>query len=130
MLRILPFLLLLSASAAVAQEFEVTEEEVDFNNANIVVTGTRVRSDFDGYSASVPIAILTLAAAAQAPQAAPAPQRAKPQKICRENERRTGSHIRSGRTCKTQEQWDRDDAARDRRPLGMQIKSEEPKRAQ
>src|SRR5687768_2468899 len=108
MLSILPFLLLLSASAAVAQEFEVTEEEVDFNNANIVVTGTRIRSDFDGYSASVPIAILTLAAAAQAPQApqaAPAPQRAKPQKICRENERRTGSHIRSSRTCKTQEQW-------------------------
>jgi hypothetical protein len=55
MLKILPFLLLLSANAAVAQDFDVAEEEVDFNNANIVVTGTRVRSDFDGYNASVPL---------------------------------------------------------------------------
>jgi len=55
MRRILPFLLALSASAAVAQDFEVAEEEVDFNNANIVVTGTRVRSDFEGYSAAVPL---------------------------------------------------------------------------
>jgi hypothetical protein len=71
------------------------------------------------------IAVLTLAAAAQAPQAA-LPS-AKPQKICRENERHTGTRIRSTRTCKTQEQWDMDDAARDRRPLGLQIKSDEPK---
>ena len=55
MRRILPFLLALSASAAVAQDFEVAEEEVDFNSANIVVTGTRIRSDFDGYSSSVPL---------------------------------------------------------------------------
>ena len=73
------------------------------------------------------IAVLILAAAAQAPQVAPAPQSAKPQKICRETERHTGTRIRSIRTCKTQEQWDRDDAARDRRPLSLQIKSEEPK---
>jgi hypothetical protein len=53
--RILPFLLALSASAAVAQDFNVAEEEVDFNSANIVVTGTKVRSDFDGYSATVPL---------------------------------------------------------------------------
>jgi hypothetical protein len=55
MRRILPVLLALSASAAVAQDFEVAEEEVDFTNANIVVTGTRVRSDFEGYSSSVPL---------------------------------------------------------------------------
>ncbi len=55
MLKILPFLLAFFASAAVAQDFDVEEEEVDFNEANIVVTGTRVRSDFDGYSASVPL---------------------------------------------------------------------------
>lgn len=55
MRRILPFLLALSASAAVAQDFEVAEEEVDFNSANIVVTGTKIRSDFDGYSSSVPL---------------------------------------------------------------------------
>jgi hypothetical protein len=55
MRRILPFLLALSASAAMAQDFEVAEEEVDFNSANIVVTGSRVRSEFEGYSASVPL---------------------------------------------------------------------------
>lgn len=55
MRRILPLLLALSASAAVAQDFEVAEEEVDFNSANIVVTGTKVRSDFEGYSNSVPL---------------------------------------------------------------------------
>lgn len=55
MRRILPLLLALSASAAVAQDFEVAEEEVDFNSANIVVTGTKIRSDFDGYSSSVPL---------------------------------------------------------------------------
>lgn len=71
-------------------------------------------------------AVLTLAAA-QLPQAAAPPQRAKPQKICRENEQHTGTRIRSIRICKTQEQWDRDDEARGRRPLALQIKSEDPK---
>lgn len=55
MLKTLPFLLLLSASAAAAQDFDVSEEAVDFDNANIIVTGTKVRSDFDGYSSSVPL---------------------------------------------------------------------------
>jgi hypothetical protein len=55
MRRILPFLLVMCASAAVAQDFDVADEEVDFNNANIVVTGTKVRSDFEGYSSSVPL---------------------------------------------------------------------------
>lgn len=55
MRKILPFLLALSASAAVAQDFDVAEEQVDFNNANIVVTGTKIRSEFDGYSATVPL---------------------------------------------------------------------------
>ena len=75
------------------------------------------------------IAVLALAAA-QASQAVPAPQSAKPQKICREKEQHTGTRIRSTRTCKTQEQWDMDDAARDRRPLSLQIKNEEPKPAE
>ena len=55
MRKILPLLLALSASAAVAQDFDVAEEEVDFNSSNIVVTGSRVRSEFEGYSASVPL---------------------------------------------------------------------------
>lgn len=68
---------------------------------------------------------MLMALAAQAPQAAPPPQPAKPQRICRENERRTGSHIRSSRTCKTAEQWQMEDAARDRIPPTMQIKTEQ-----
>ncbi|WP_260483388.1 TonB-dependent receptor [Sphingomicrobium flavum] len=42
-------------TGAAAQDFEVEEEEIDFNEANIVVTGTRIRSDFEGYSDSVPL---------------------------------------------------------------------------
>ena len=75
------------------------------------------------------IAVLALAAA-QAPQAAPGAQSAKPPKVCRQNETHTGTRIRSLRTCKTQEQWDIDDAARDRRPLSLQVKSDEPKPAE
>ena len=45
----------LVGSAATAQDFEVAEEQVDFNNANIVVTGSKIRSEFDGYSSSVPL---------------------------------------------------------------------------
>lgn len=37
------------------------------------------------------------------PLAAPPP--AKPEKICRESAKQTGSHIRSGRRCKTAEEW-------------------------
>jgi hypothetical protein len=55
MRKMLPVLLALCAGAAGAQDFGVAEEEVDFNSANIVVTGTKVRSDFDGYSSSVPL---------------------------------------------------------------------------
>jgi hypothetical protein len=76
------------------------------------------------------IAVLGLAAAAQAPQAAPAPESPKAPKVCRENERHTGTRIRSSRICKTQEQWDIDDEARDRRPLALQVKSDEPKPAE
>jgi len=55
MRRILGIFLALSASAAVAQDFDVDEQDVDFNNANIVVTGSKIRSEFDGYSSSIPL---------------------------------------------------------------------------
>ena len=42
-------------TAAAAQDFDVAEEQVDFSNANIVVTGTKIRSEFEGYSSSVPL---------------------------------------------------------------------------
>ena len=67
--------------------------------------------------------LITLAA--QAPAAAPPAPLPKPQRICRENERRTGSRIRLSRTCKTAEQWQMEDAARDRIPPTMQIKTEQ-----
>jgi hypothetical protein len=51
----LPFLLAFYASTAAAQGFNVPEKDVDFGNANIVVSASRVRSDFDGYSATVPV---------------------------------------------------------------------------
>jgi hypothetical protein len=58
------------------------------------------------------------AAAEQAwPQEAPA----KPAKICRENERQTGSHIRTGRICKTAEQWQAEDEARGRVPPSLTV---------
>ena len=55
MRKILPLLLVMSASAALAQDFDVDEEEVDFNSANIVVTGSKIRSEFEGYSSSIPL---------------------------------------------------------------------------
>ena len=35
----------------------------------------------------------------------------KPAKICRESVKQTGSHIRTGRRCKTAEEWARIDGA-------------------
>ena len=55
MRRILSLLLVMSASGALAQDFDVDEQEVDFNSANIVVTGSRIRSEFEGYSSSIPL---------------------------------------------------------------------------
>lgn len=67
----------------------------------------------------------------QLAQAAPQQAPLKPERICRENEQRTGSHMRTGRVCRTKDQWDMEDAARDRIPPTMRIKTEEgPKRPQ
>lgn len=68
---------------------------------------------------------MLMALAAQAPQAAAGAPLPKPPRICRENERRTGSHIRSSRACKTAEQWQMEDAARERIPPTMKIKTEQ-----
>ena len=70
------------------------------------------------------IAFLTVLAA-QLPQAVAEPQPVKPKKICRESEHRTGSHVRSGTVCKTEEQWRIEDEARARIPLTLQVKGEE-----
>lgn len=65
--------------------------------------------------------LITMVAAANAVQAPAVPPADKPAKICREDERRLGSHIRGGRRCLTAEEWLQEDAARDRMPLRAQI---------
>ena len=63
-------------------------------------------------SAVVTMAIFALLLAAQtAAPAQPAPP--KPILVCREGEREVGSHIRSGRRCKTAEEWAKEDAERE-----------------
>ena len=62
---------------------------------------------------------LLLSGAQPATQSATPPP--KPKLICREGESRLGTRMRTGRTCKTQEQWDEEDAARDHIPLALQV---------
>lgn len=56
------------------------------------------------------MSLVTLIAVALAQTASPplpaAPVAAKPVKICREGQRNLGTHMRSGRVCKTAEQWE------------------------
>ena len=49
----------------------------------------------------------------------------KPIQICREGAQVTGSHVRTGRRCLTQEQWDHEDASLARRPVTMQVTGEQ-----
>jgi hypothetical protein len=66
--------------------------------------------------------MLALLVAASDPTQTPATNHSgKPAKICREGEQVTGSHVRTGRRCLTQEQWDREDAKRVERPVTMRI---------
>ena len=64
---------------------------------------------------------LLLAAAAQSAVPPATPPAVKPARICRETERQTGSHIRTGRRCKTAEQWRLEDERRDRVPADMRV---------
>jgi hypothetical protein len=45
----------------------------------------------------------------------------KPKLVCRESERRLGSHVRTGRRCKTAQQWEEEDAERDRVPVTLRV---------
>ena len=68
---------------------------------------------------------LTFLAIALAPGAALAePAAAPPPKlklICREGVQQTGSRIRTGRRCKTAEQWQQEDARRDHIPTTLRV---------
>ena len=62
---------------------------------------------------------LMLASATAQPQQAQAPE--KPKLICRESEEDLGSHIRTGRRCKTAEQWQLEDMRRDQTPATFKV---------
>jgi hypothetical protein len=61
----------------------------------------------------MPLALLLAALAADSPQAAAPTQPEKPQLICRQGEQLVGSHIRTGRRCKTAVEWQEEDAKLD-----------------
>ena len=62
-----------------------------------------------------------MAVATEAPD-----QPTKESKICREAERTTGSRIRTGRKCRTVEEWRREDEARSRVPLSLTVTEGQP----
>lgn len=64
---------------------------------------------------------VSLAFAAATVDTAPAPSSAKPRLICRESEQPLGSHIRSGRRCKTAEDWQQEDLRRSRIPPDLTV---------
>lgn len=53
-------------------------------------------------------ALFPLLLMAQAVAQTATPPLEKPRLICREGEQETGSHIRTGRQCKTAEEWERE----------------------
>jgi len=63
---------------------------------------------------------LVLLLAAQAAAAATPPPE-KPQLICRKSEQETGSHIRTGRRCKSAEEWAKEDEEKTRTSASTQI---------
>jgi hypothetical protein len=65
------------------------------------------------------VIFLSMLASSAAQPAASIPP--KPQKICRESEQEVGSHIRSGRRCKTAEEWQIEDQAHNARPPSMRV---------
>lgn len=49
----------------------------------------------------------------------------KPKLICREGEAHLGSHVHSGARCLTSEQWQEEDARRDRVPVTLRVTAEQ-----
>ena len=68
--------------------------------------------------------LLALALIQAAPTQAPSLP-SKPVEVCRETEHATGSHVRTGPRCMTQDEWDREDARLTRRPVTMQVTGEQ-----
>ena len=64
------------------------------------------------------IALLALLMVAQEPSSPPAP---KPKLVCRGGESQLGSHVHAQRRCLTEEQWQEEDARRDRVPVTLRV---------
>ena len=64
------------------------------------------------------LALLLSAQTASPTEPVPPP---KPMLICRKVEQQTGSHIRTGRKCKSQEEWAREDTERERMSASTRI---------
>jgi hypothetical protein len=69
------------------------------------------------------LATMLLLLAVQAPTGQPLSQ--KPSLICREDEKMVGSHIHTGRRCKTAEEWEQEDRRRDQVPPTLQIRPDQ-----
>jgi hypothetical protein len=63
-------------------------------------------------------ASLSLAAALAAE---PTPEAGKDRLVCRGSARQLGSHIRTARRCRTAEQWQEEDQAKERTPVSLQV---------
>ena len=61
----------------------------------------------------MPLAFLALALASGQSQVNAPTAPDKPRKICRQGEQLVGSHIRTGRRCKTAAEWQAEDAKRE-----------------
>lgn len=65
------------------------------------------------------LALLLIAAEPATPPVTP--PKPKPKLICRESEAHLGTRMRTGRECKTAEQWQQEDAERNRIPVTLRV---------
>ena len=69
------------------------------------------------------LSFLALLAVSEVPPSTPAAP--KPKLVCREGgDEQVGSHMRTGRRCLTEEQWQLEDARRDRIPLSARVSAD------
>jgi hypothetical protein len=68
------------------------------------------------------MSLLALLLVAAEPASAPTTaQKPKPKLVCRDSETHLGTRMRTGRQCKTPEEWQQEDAERDRVPVTLRV---------